>query len=367
MKYCEEYAALLDAFVDGELSSEEAEHVREHLLDCDACAAYVENALAVRAAFPDVDSIEVPPGFADGVCAAIRANAAPRKRSRRWLKASASAIACAAIVFAALRIMPEENHVAKLDVFGTDSSPIAESRSADISPVEDDLPMEFQNDMSKSSDDESSDTEIVTRSSATANSAPSTVPDHIQSKGVAQVPAGGNRAPAPSFGMIEEVASGDIGNSIAADFSSLNYSDQALEIIQPEPATYDERLRALDDLVQLHYLSDSEFQTTVHTENGSAIAWYGKILGTPQMDANSLYLSFADGSITQLPLPKSSATGTAEPDSMRFDENTLAYEITFTDDLPDETSQDVQDFIHVKGTYRYTVDLDSKTVSLKIQ
>ena len=37
MKCCEEYAALLDPFVDGELTPEEMERVREHLEDCPGC------------------------------------------------------------------------------------------------------------------------------------------------------------------------------------------------------------------------------------------------------------------------------------------------------------------------------------------
>ena len=45
MKYCEEYAALLDLFVDGELSLEEMLEVQAHLDECPACRAYVDDAL----------------------------------------------------------------------------------------------------------------------------------------------------------------------------------------------------------------------------------------------------------------------------------------------------------------------------------
>ena len=34
MKYCEQYAALLDLFVDGELAGAEMERVRDHLAEC---------------------------------------------------------------------------------------------------------------------------------------------------------------------------------------------------------------------------------------------------------------------------------------------------------------------------------------------
>lgn len=124
MKICENYALLLDQFLDGELSKEDEALVREHLVSCPACAAYVADAMAIRAAFEDLDEIEVPEGLSDGVMAVIRAHAAPRKKNHRWMKAAASLAACAAIVFAAVRIIP----------FGASSSTSA--ASAESAPME---------------------------------------------------------------------------------------------------------------------------------------------------------------------------------------------------------------------------------------
>ena len=106
MKICEEYASLLDPFIDGELVGDEAARVREHLACCPACAAYVGDAMAIRAAFNDIDEIEVPDGLADGVMAAIRAHAVPQKKKNQWVKVAASLAACALIVFTAVRVMP---------------------------------------------------------------------------------------------------------------------------------------------------------------------------------------------------------------------------------------------------------------------
>ena len=87
MTYCKEFSALLDPYIDGELSPEETARVREHLHTCDGCRAYVQAALAIRDAFPEAEDTPVPDGFAAGVMAAIRADAAPRKRRRpRWAK-----------------------------------------------------------------------------------------------------------------------------------------------------------------------------------------------------------------------------------------------------------------------------------------
>lgn len=99
MKYCEEYAALLDAFVDGELTPGEADRVREHLKACGGCRSYVDAALAIRDAFPALENVDVPAGFADGVMASIRAET-HKKRKTPWGKVLLPMAACLAIVVA---------------------------------------------------------------------------------------------------------------------------------------------------------------------------------------------------------------------------------------------------------------------------
>ena len=102
MKYCETFAALLDPFVDGELSPDEMARVQAHLDACPACRAYVDDALAIRAAFPDAEDTPVPDGFSESVMARIRAETVSQKRKNRpWLKALASLAACCAIVLLA--------------------------------------------------------------------------------------------------------------------------------------------------------------------------------------------------------------------------------------------------------------------------
>lgn len=106
MKYCEEYAALLDLFVDGELPPEEMERVRDHLETCPGCRAYVDDALLIRAGFPGAEETVVPEGFAEGVMERVREASARDKKivelrrrgARRWMGMAAALAACCALV-----------------------------------------------------------------------------------------------------------------------------------------------------------------------------------------------------------------------------------------------------------------------------
>lgn len=105
MKYCEEYAALLDLFVDGELPAEEMKRVRDHLAECPGCRAYVDDTLAIRAGFPEVEDTVVPEGFAQGVMERVRAASVRdeklvelrRRGIWRWMGTAAALAACCAL------------------------------------------------------------------------------------------------------------------------------------------------------------------------------------------------------------------------------------------------------------------------------
>lgn len=106
MKNCKAYEALLDAFAEGDLFTEDMLQVQQHLNECPHCQAYVDDLLAIRAAFPSLEDEEVPEGFADSVMAAVAAHpqaaaapaAAPKKQPTRWLRIAAPLAACCAIV-----------------------------------------------------------------------------------------------------------------------------------------------------------------------------------------------------------------------------------------------------------------------------
>lgn len=128
----DEFAALLDAFVDGELSPAEADRVRAHLAACPACQAYVTDALAIREAFPEAEDTVLPEGFTDAVMTAVRAH--PRKNKvLPWRKVLLPLAACFALVLL-VRHMPLS--------FGggaKDTASVATASAADTAEMAEDI------------------------------------------------------------------------------------------------------------------------------------------------------------------------------------------------------------------------------------
>nr|WP_325196161.1 zf-HC2 domain-containing protein [uncultured Oscillibacter sp.] len=141
MKYCEDYAALLDLYVDGELSPEDTDRVRAHLETCPGCRAYVDDALAIRAAFPDAEDTEVPAGFAGGVMSAVRAAAqekpaAPQAKKRHWGRVLLPLAACCAIVILLHGVTGSKNSSVEFATASSAADTAATTESESIAETE---------------------------------------------------------------------------------------------------------------------------------------------------------------------------------------------------------------------------------------
>lgn len=135
MKYCEDYGALLDPYIDGELSGDEAARVREHLTRCDGCRAYVQAALLMRDAFPDAEDAQVPDGFAESVCAAIRADVRQRKSVRRRRMRYGTALASLAACFTLLAALWSGPLRDRMDTQSTASVSSAQEMRPESEPI----------------------------------------------------------------------------------------------------------------------------------------------------------------------------------------------------------------------------------------
>ena len=141
MKYCEDCAALLDLYVDGELSPEDMDRVRSHLETCPGCRAYVDDALAIRAAFPDVEDTEVPTGFAESVMSAVQAAAqerpaAPQAKKRHWGRVLLPLAACCAIVILLHGVTGSKNSPVEFATASSSATDTATTESESIAETE---------------------------------------------------------------------------------------------------------------------------------------------------------------------------------------------------------------------------------------
>ena len=104
MKYCDEYAPALSAFVDGELTEQEKNEVLAHAETCEGCRTYLAELMTMRLAFGDLEEYDAPAGFAESVMARLHEEATPKKRTQRkkWMGLAA----CAAVVLMAAVLFP---------------------------------------------------------------------------------------------------------------------------------------------------------------------------------------------------------------------------------------------------------------------
>lgn len=100
MDSCERCTQLLSARLDGELTAREARELEAHLASCPECRALAEELEAIHAAFPRLEEIPAPEGFAQGVMERIREEAGPKVIPlfrRPQFRALAGLAACAAL------------------------------------------------------------------------------------------------------------------------------------------------------------------------------------------------------------------------------------------------------------------------------
>lgn len=99
---CERVAELLSARLDGELTAQETEELEDHLARCPACRALEAQLAALHDSLQDMDELQAPEGFAQGVMEQVRAGGGERAKvvpllRRPRFKALAGLAACAVL------------------------------------------------------------------------------------------------------------------------------------------------------------------------------------------------------------------------------------------------------------------------------
>ena len=142
--------------------------------------------------------------------------------------------------------------------------------------------------------------------------------------------------------------------------AGVEFTDQPLEM-ETDFMTYEERLAWAKDTSLP--ASGSLVSTGTYREEAGCLAILGQWVGTSHVDQYYLMLRFPDGALARLPLPMSNPVNVAPPDTMGFSGGTFVYTVSFSEDV---VSLDGESPLHIKGTYRYTVDLAAKTASLTV-
>ena len=111
MATCEYFLELLSAGLDGELTADEERELAEHLATCRECRTLAPRVAAAHAAFPQLEEIPAPEGFAAGVMARIRAEEKSKTKviplfRRPQFRAAAGLAACAVLCVGLYRVMP---------------------------------------------------------------------------------------------------------------------------------------------------------------------------------------------------------------------------------------------------------------------
>ena len=114
MEHCERCTLLLSARLDGELTAREEQELEAHLAGCPECRGLAEELEAIHAAFPHLEEIPAPEGFARGVMERIEKETTPKAIPlfrRPQFRALAGLAACAALCLglyrAGLPALPE--------------------------------------------------------------------------------------------------------------------------------------------------------------------------------------------------------------------------------------------------------------------
>ena len=107
MKCCEQYAAALSAFVDGELSENEKEEVLSHVEHCQNCREYLSELMIVHAMFEEMPELDAPEGFSERVRERVHEEKRERSRHRRaWPRVLAACFALLVVTAAAWKLAP---------------------------------------------------------------------------------------------------------------------------------------------------------------------------------------------------------------------------------------------------------------------
>ena len=140
--------------------------------------------------------------------------------------------------------------------------------------------------------------------------------------------------------------------------AQVEFTGRALDTT-PDEMTYEERFAWCQDSGQQNG-DGYHFSVRSAQADGTYLLYTGIwTSGQPH-----LYLRFPDGALADLPLPPGTPADAPRSEDILLSGDTLTYTVTFPEPQTDKRSGAL---LHLQGTYRYTVDLNARTVSLRLE
>ena len=141
---CDQALELLCARLDGALTAGEEQALEEHLSACPDCRAAGAQLAALRDAFPDLEEVPAPQGFAQGVMERIRAREGEKRVvplfKRPRFRALAGLAACAVLAVGLYRAELSRQEQARWDGVAQNFSQNADVALAGAPPQEGPVP-----------------------------------------------------------------------------------------------------------------------------------------------------------------------------------------------------------------------------------
>lgn len=148
MRTCEEYEALISAFIDGALDEEKRAELMAHMAQCPACQAYFDDQIAIHDALEGMEA-QAPADFTARVMEQVRREArqpaAPEKAEKKtvafpyWRRFAAMAACCAVVALAgfwAFGGQPDTGNVAADTAVMDTGRSLTGSEETDVPPAE---------------------------------------------------------------------------------------------------------------------------------------------------------------------------------------------------------------------------------------
>lgn len=146
--------------------------------------------------------------------------------------------------------------------------------------------------------------------------------------------------------------------------AQVEFTGRALDTT-PDEMTYEERFAWCQDSGQQNG-DGYHFSVRSAQADGTYLLYTGIWTSGPADTSAQphLYLRFPDGALADLPLPPGTPADAPRSEDILLSGDTLTYTVTFPEPQTDGESGAL---LHLQGTYRYTVDLEARTVSLRLE